>query len=182
MSDPWADVRERNVKIGEQLQAARVRAGWSQAGLIERISFGSNTGGRGGFNVPTLSLVESGRSVPSPTLAEALTTYLGAALQDHMPIVAPTPGRSSDPVTSHTNRPVRATWVHEIILQQLELIGPSTHFEMIDRWSVEGYRFATEQRIRTATKELVTAGRVHATDQTRPNSRGRNCTVWSITR
>ena len=101
-------------------------------------------------------------------------------------VVAPTPARNTDPDTSHTNRPTSNTEVHKGILSVLKHYPDGlAHFEIINVYNArtgiyeDAYPIATPQRIRTATRELVNAGKVEATGAHHTNARGRKCKTWA---
>ena len=183
MSDLWADIRNDLITLGADVAEQRRSLGLAQQELVDIIEPNKVSG----WDVPTLSRIEAGRHAPSAHIGTRLSQWLlqtsGRSNVAHFP----TPARSTDPDTSHTNRPTADTQVHggvKEILRHYE--GGLAHFEIVkvylDRnvYYPEVYPQATEQRIRTATKELVDIGEVYRTGYKRKNDNGRACIVWAL--
>jgi len=183
MTDLWSGVRADLVGLGADVAEARRSLGLAQQELVDIIEPNKVPG----WNVPMLSNIEAGKACPSAYIGMRLSTWvLQVSGRDNIRPF-PTPARNTDPDTSHTNRPTADTQVHEGVKEILRHYeGGLAHYEIVkvylDRqvYYPEVYPKATEQRIRTATKELVDIGQVYRTGYKRKNDNGRACIVWAL--
>ena len=181
--DLWADIRTDLVVLGADVAEKRRSLGLAQQELVDIIEPNKVAG----WDVPTLSRIEAGRHAPSAHIGSKLSQWLLQGSERTNIVSFPTPARSTDPDTSHTNRPTADTRVHQGVKEILRAYpGGLAHFEIVkvylDRtvYNEDHYPRATEQRIRTATKELVDVGQVYRTGYKRKNDNGRACIVWSL--
>ena len=180
LPDLWLEHREAMESLGAQVRADREQREMSLDLYAETLVVAAGVP----VNGPWLSRIERGQGVPSGPIAQSLSILLA----QQTPLQAPTPARNSDPATSHQNQPTANTEVHKGILTILKHYPDGlAHFEIIEYYRKRGgiyedaYPECTDQRIRTATRELVNAGQVVAGDEHHTNSRGRKCKTWTLT-
>ena len=166
-------------RLGALVRADRQKRDMSQGSYARLLTVAAGPV----VDVPQLSRIERGQYVPEPLVGQAITVLLGY----ETPLQAPTPARRTDPATSHQNRPSASTDIHHSILAILAHYPDGlAHFEIINIYRSridiyagdDLYPECTDQRIRTATHELVDAGHVVAGDEYHTNSRGRKCKTW----
>lgn len=180
--DHWEELREMIMDLAIKVKNERLRRQMSQPEFVEAL------GALPGWHVPALSQIEGGSRLPPRAVSEQLTQALLQAPEADREVRSPTPARNTDPDTSRTNRPTASTKVHEGILSILNhyLDGGLAHFEIVNIYNArtgiyeDAYPIATPQRIRTAVRELVDAGKAEAGDEYHTNARGRKCKTWVV--
>ena len=177
LPDLFSRARDDLGALGSRVRADRLDRDMSQESYARLLTVAAGPT----VDVPTLSRIERGQMVPEPYVGQAITQLLS----HYTPLQTPTPARNSDPATSHQNTPTANTEVHKGILSILKHYPDGlAHFEIIEYYRKrqgvyeDAYPEATDQRIRTATKELVIAGRVEMGEETHTNNRGRKCHTW----
>ena len=179
LPDLFEDIREEMATLGARVKAHRLEREMSQGSYARLLTLAAGPT----VDVPQLSRIERGQLVPEPHVGQAITELL----RHQTPLQAPTPARNTDPATSHQNRPSANTNIHHSILAILAHYPDGlAHFEIINIYRSRTdiyvgddlYPECTDQRIRTATRELVDAGHLVAGDEYHTNSRGRKCKTW----
>ena len=83
--DAWATVRADTISLGKEVRAKRNALKLPMSELVESL------GDQPGWNVPSLSRIERGETLPSPELASVLSLWL---LQDDLTTdICPTCGQ-----------------------------------------------------------------------------------------
>lgn len=191
MTDQWKDARTQATIQGTLMRQGREQQSISQAKLAHILD---PDGIYKNITVPNVSRWENGELIPPAFVAELIHDWLLQARPGYE-LRFPTPARATDPETSHENAPSTNTQVHWAICEILRMYPDGlTDFEIKQKYASRLaarsssrqlterlYPDVTEQRLRTARAELVTAHRAHNSGQTRTNDRERNCIVWRYT-
>lgn len=180
--DPWMQARHQAHFSGAVMRTLRQKLGMSQAELIGVLD---PTRQSTKITVPNISRFESGELIPDLDTSRIIHDWV-LQHESHAEVRAPTPARRNDPETSRTNTPSASTQVHWAITEIVRMYQNGLPDFQIAKlyegrhrnWPDE-YPLVTEQRLRTARAELVTAGRIRDTGFTQTNSRGRECVKWS---